>query len=86
MKRLPFLLLAAVLAICSCKNSQELINEKAEQYKKEGKIILNKSDYPTGKEHYIVFADVNEQTIGIHWGECTDNQTCRCKRAAAWST
>lgn len=65
MKRLPFLLLAAVLALCSCKNPQELINEKAEQYKKEGKIILNKSDDPSGKDHYIVFADTIEQTIGV---------------------
>lgn len=65
MKRLPFLLLAAVLALCSCKNSQELINEKAEQYKKDGKIILNKSDDPSGKDHYIVFADTIEQTIGV---------------------
>lgn len=65
MKRLPFLLLAAVLVLCSCKNPQELINEKAEQYKKEGKIILNKSDDPSGKDHYIVFADTIEQTIGV---------------------
>ena len=41
------------------------MNEKVEQYKKDGKIILNKSDDPTGKEHYIVFADVEQQTIGV---------------------
>lgn len=66
MKKLPILLLAAVLALCSCSKSyQELVNEKVEQYKKDGKIILNKSDDPTGKEHYIVFADVEQQTIGV---------------------
>ncbi|WP_297244100.1 hypothetical protein [uncultured Prevotella sp.] len=66
MKKLPILLLAAVLALCSCSKSyQELVNEKVEQYKKDGKIILNKSDDPTGKEQYIVFADVEQQTIGV---------------------
>lgn len=66
MKKLPILLLAAVLALCSCSKSyQELVNEKVEQYKKDGKIILNKSDDPTGKEHYIVFADAKQQTIGV---------------------
>lgn len=55
-----------VLALGSfSKSNQELVNEKVEQYKKEGKIILNKSDDPTGKEHYIVFADVKQQTIGV---------------------
>ena len=66
MKKLPFLLLATMLALCSCSKSyQELVNEKVEQYKKDGKIILNKSDDPTGKEHYIVFADAKQQTIGV---------------------
>ena len=66
MKKLPILLLAAVLALCSCSKSyQELVNEQVEQYKKDGKIILNKSDDPTGKEHYIVFADAKQQTIGV---------------------
>lgn len=66
MKKLPILLLAVVLALCSCSKSyQELVNEKVEQYKKDGKIILNKSDDPTGKEHYIVFADAKQQTIGV---------------------
>ncbi|MFW5553071.1 MAG: hypothetical protein ACOCNA_05620, partial [Prevotella pectinovora] len=66
MKKLPILLLAALLTLCSCSKSyQELVNEKVEQYKKEGKIILNKSDDPTGKEHYIVFADAKQQTIGV---------------------
>lgn len=66
MKKLPILLLAALLTLCSCNKSyQELVNEKVEQYKKEGKIILNKSDDPTGKEHYIVFADAKQQTIGV---------------------
>ncbi len=55
-----------ILALSSfSKSNQELVNEKVEQYKKEGKIILNKSDDPTGKEHYIVFADVKQQTIGV---------------------
>lgn len=55
-----------MLALCSCSKSyQELVNEKVEQYKKDGKIILNKSDDPTGKEHYIVFADAKQQTIGV---------------------
>lgn len=55
-----------ILALGSfSKSNQELVNEKVEQYKKEGKIILNKSDDPTGKEHYIVFADVKQQTIGV---------------------
>ena len=66
MKKLPILLLAAVLALCSCSKSyQKLVNEKVELYKKDGKIILNKSDDPTGKEHYIVFADAKQQTIGV---------------------
>ena len=40
MKKLPILLLAALLTLCSCSKSyQELVNEKVEQYKKEGKII-----------------------------------------------
>ena len=66
MKKLPILLLAVLLTLCSCSKSyQELVNEKVEQYKKEGKIILNKSDDPTGKEHYIVFADAKQQTIGV---------------------
>lgn len=55
-----------ILALGSfSKSNQELVNEKVEQYKKEGKIILNKSDDPTGKEHYIVFADIKQQTIGV---------------------
>lgn len=55
-----------ILALSSfSKSNQELVNEKVEQYKKEGKIILNKSDDPTGKEHYIVFADIKQQTIGV---------------------
>lgn len=66
MKKLPILLLAALLTLYSCSKSyQELVNEKVEQYKKEGKIILNKSDDPTGKEHYIVFADAKQQSIGV---------------------
>lgn len=55
-----------ILALGSfSKSNQELVNEKVEQYKKEGKIILSKSDDPTGKEHYIVFADIKQQTIGV---------------------
>ena len=65
MKKLLFIL-TVLLTFCSCaKNYPQLVKDKAEQYKKEGKIILNQSNDSTGKEHYIVYADVKAQVIGV---------------------
>lgn len=65
MKKLLFIL-TVLLTFCSCaKNYPQLVKDKAEQYKKEGKIILNQSNDSTGKEHYIVYADVPNQIIGV---------------------
>lgn len=65
MKKLLFLGLV-LLTFCSCgKNYPQMVKDKVEQYKKEGKIILNQSNDSTGKEHYIVYADVKSQTIGV---------------------
>ena len=65
MKKLLFIL-TVLFTFCSCaKNYPKLVKDKAEQYKKEGKIILNQSNDSTGKEHYIVYADVQNQVIGI---------------------
>lgn len=65
MKKLLFVLIV-LLTFCSCaKNYPQLVKDKAEQYKKEGKIILNQSNDSTGKEHYIVYADVQNQVIGV---------------------
>jgi len=65
MKKLLFVL-TVLLTFCSCaKNYPQLVKDKAEQYKKEGKIILNQSNDSTGKEHYIVYADVKAQVIGV---------------------
>lgn len=65
MKKLLFVL-TVLLTFCSCaKNYPQLVKDKVEQYKKEGKIILNQSNDSTGKEHYIVYADVQNQIIGV---------------------
>lgn len=65
MKKLLFIF-TVILAFCSCaKDYPRLVKEKVEQYKKEGKTILNQSNDSTGKEHYIVFADVQNQIIGV---------------------
>lgn len=66
MKKLLFLLIAAALVLCSCgKNYPKLVKQQVEKYMKEGKIILSQSNDSTGKEHYIVFADMKAQTIGV---------------------
>lgn len=65
MKKLLFIL-TVLFTFCSCaKNYPKLVKDKVEQYKKEGKIILNQSNDSTGKEHYIVYADVKAQVIGV---------------------
>ena len=65
MKKLLFVL-TVLLTFCSCaKNYPQLVKDKVEQYKKEGKIILNQYNDSTGKEHYIVYADVQNQIIGV---------------------
>lgn len=65
MKKIVLALLA-ILMVCSCtKNYPEMVNDRAKQYKKEGKIILSQSYDQTGKEHYIVFADAKSQVIGV---------------------
>ena len=65
-KKLLFLLIAAALVLCSCgKNYPKLVKQQVEKYMKEGKIILSQSNDSTGKEHYIVFADMKAQTIGV---------------------
>jgi hypothetical protein len=65
MKKLLFMF-TVLLAFCSCaKDYPQLVKDKAELYKNEGKIILNQSNDSTGKEHYIVYADVQNQIIGV---------------------
>lgn len=55
-----------LLTFCSCaKNYPKMVEDKVEQYKKEGKFILSQSNDSTGKEHYIVYADVKQQIIGV---------------------
>lgn len=61
-----FLALLALLIVCSCaKNYPEMVKDRVEQYKKEGKVILSQSNDETGKEHYIVYADAKSQVIGV---------------------
>lgn len=55
-----------LIAFCSCaKDYPQLVRDRVEQYQQEGKIILSQSNDSTGKEHYIVYADVKAQIIGI---------------------
>lgn len=61
-----FLAFLALLMVCSCaKNYPEMVKDRVEQYKKEGKVILSQSNDETGKEHYIVYADAKSQVIGV---------------------
>lgn len=61
-----FLALLALLIVCSCaKNYPEMVKDRVEQYKKEGKVILSQSNDETGKEHYVVYADAKSQVIGV---------------------
>ena len=55
----------ALLTVCSCTGNYQMVKDRVEQYKKEGKIILNHSNDETGKEHYIVYADAKSQVIGV---------------------
>lgn len=65
MKKLIYVFVI-LFAFCSCaKNYTQQVKDRVEQYKKEGKIVLSHSDDPTGKEHYVVFADVKAQVIGV---------------------
>lgn len=60
------MLCMGVLAFCSCaKNYPQMVKERVEQYRNEGKVILSCSDDETGKEHYIVYGDVESQTICV---------------------
>ena len=55
-----------LLIFCSCaKNYPQMVKDRVEQYKNEGKVIINCSDDETGKEHYIVYGDADSQTIGV---------------------
>lgn len=55
-----------LLAFCSCgKDYPQMVRDKVEHYKSEGKVILNCSDDATGREHYIVYGDVESQTICV---------------------
>lgn len=65
MKQL-LMLFIVLCAFCSCaKNYPQLVNERVAQYEKEGKWILCRSNDETGKEHFIVYADKNAQTICV---------------------
>lgn len=56
----------ALLALCSCgKNYPQMVRDRVEQYRNEGKVILNSSDDETGREHYIVYGDAESQTICV---------------------
>lgn len=55
-----------LLTFCSCaKNYPQMVKDRVEQYKNEGKVIINCSDDETGKEHYIVYGDADSQTISV---------------------
>jgi len=57
---------AILFTFCSCaKDYPRQVKDRVEQYQKDGKIVLSHSDDPTGKEHYVVFADVKAQVIGV---------------------
>lgn len=43
----------------------QLVKQRIAEYTKAGKVIINSSDDPTGKEHFIVFADAQAQVIQI---------------------
>ena len=61
-----FLAFLALLIVCSCaKNYPDMVKDRVEQYKKEGKVILSQSNDETGKEHYVVYADAKSQVIGV---------------------
>lgn len=65
MKKLLMLCLI-LLTFCSCaKNYPQMVKDRVERYKNEGKVIINCSDDETGKEHYIVYGDVDSQTICV---------------------
>lgn len=65
MKRV-LLVFIVLLAFCSCaKNYPQMVKDRVEQYKNEGKIIIAHSDDDTGKEHYIVYGDMKTQVIGV---------------------
>lgn len=65
MKQLLFAF-AVLCAFCSCaKNYTQLVEERAAQYEKEGKVILAKSEDETGKEHYVIYGDPKAQTLGV---------------------
>lgn len=64
MKKIIYIFII-LFAFCSCaKDYPQQVKDRVEQYQKEGKKVLSHSDDPTGKEHYIVFADVKAQIIG----------------------
>lgn len=65
MKKIIYIFII-LFAFCSCaKDYPQQVKDRVEQYQKEGKKVLSHSDDPTGKEHYIVFADVKAQIIGV---------------------
>ena len=65
MKNLLFML-SVLFAFCSCtKDYPQLLNERVNQYRKEGKWILSYSKKATENEHYIVYADKKIQSIVV---------------------
>ena len=65
MKKL--LLIGLVLfTFCSCaKNYPQMVKDRVEQCQNEGKVILSQSDDDTGKKHYVVYGDIDKQTIVV---------------------
>lgn len=65
MKKLLMLCLV-LLTFCSCaKNYPQMVKDRVEQYKKEGKVIFSSSNDETGKEHFVVYGDIENQTICV---------------------
>lgn len=65
MKKILMLCLV-LLAFCSCaKNYPQMVKDRVEQYKNEGKVIFDFSDDETGKEHFVVYGDIENQTICV---------------------
>ena len=65
MKKL--LLIGLVLfTFCSCAtNYPQMVKDRVEQYQNEGKVILSQSNDDTGKKHYVVYGDIDKQTIVV---------------------
>ena len=41
------------------------VKDRVEQYQNEGKVILSQSNDDTGKKHYVVYGDIDKQTIVV---------------------